>query len=355
MADSTIKVGVIGAGANTRLRHIPGLQAQEDVEVVGVVNRSVESSQRVAAEFGIAKVHEDWVDLLDDDDIEAVCIGTWPYMHSVLTVAALEAEKHVLVEARMAMNSDEAEEMLDASKNAPHLVAQIVPAPHTLEIDQTLNEMIAEGFIGDLINVRLQVANGSNFPNPDLPLHWRHNRDLSGNNIMTMGIWYEALMRWFGPAKTVQAAGQTVVKHRLDADGRRRSTSIPDHVDILCGMECGGTLNMTVTMVSAFARELDLWIHGTDGVIRVESTEFTDPGKPSFRLSGATRGAGELTEIEVDDAKRGAWRVEEEFINAIRGIEPVTHTDFTTGVKYMQFTDAVSQSVTTGELVRLPF
>lgn len=355
MADSTINVGVIGAGANTRLRHIPGLQAQEDVEVVGVVNRSVESSQRVADEFGIGKVYDDWVELLEDEEIEAVCIGTWPYMHSSLTVAALEAEKHVLVEARMAMNSDEAADMLDASMNAPHLIAQIVPAPHTLEIDQTLVEMISEGYIGDLINVRLQVANGSNFPNPDLPLHWRHNRDLSGNNIMTMGIWYEALMRWFGPATTVQASGQTVVKHRLDDDGRRRSTSIPDHVDILCGMECGGTLNMTVSMVSAFARELDLWIHGTDGVIRVESTAFTDPGKPSFRLSGATRGASELAEIEVAEEKRGAWRVEEEFINAIRGLEPVTHTDFTTGVKYMQFTDAVSQSVITGEMIRLPF
>ena len=355
MADSDIKVGVIGAGANTRLKHIPGLQAQDGVEVYGVVNRSRESSQRVAEEFGIPHVYDDWVDLLDDEEVNAVCIGTWPYMHSTLTLAALEEGNHVLVEARMAMNSDEAEDMLQASKDAPHLVAQIVPAPHTLEIDQTVIEMISEGYLGDLVSMRLQVANGSDFPNPDLPLHWRHDRDLSGNNIMTMGIWYEALMRWFGPARTVQALGQTVVKHRLDDDGRRRSTSIPDQLDILCGMECGGSLNMTVTTVSAFARELDLWLHGTDGVIRVESTNFTDPGKPSFRLTGAKRGDSELVEIEVAEEKRGGWRVEEEFVNAIRGLEPVTHTDFTTGVKYMQFTDAVSQSVTTGELVRLPF
>ena len=355
MAESDIKVGLIGAGANTRLKHIPGLQDQEGVEVYGVVNRSMESSERVAKEFGITRVYEDWADLIDDEEVDAICIGTWPYMHSTLSVAGLEAEKHVLVEARMAMNSDEADDMLQASKDAPHLVAQIVPAPHTLEIDKTLIAMIAEGYIGDLVNVRLQVANGSSFPDPDLPLHWRHDRDLSGNNIMTMGIWYEALLRWFGPAKTVQATGQSVVKHRLDADGRRRSTSIPDHVDILCGMECGGSLNMTVTMVSAFARELDLWIHGTDGVIRVESTNFSDPGKPSFRLTGAKRGASEMGEIEVAEENRGGWRVEEEFVNAIRGVEPVTHTDFTTGVKYMQFTDAVARSVVTGELVRLPF
>ena len=350
-----IVVGLIGAGGNTRLKHIPGLREQDGVEIKGLVNRSVESSRRVADEFGIPEIYVDWVELLDDDDIDAVCIGTWPYMHASLTIESLEAEKHVLCEARMAMNSDEALEMLDASKRAPHLIAQIVPAPHTLEIDQTIIGLISEGYIGDLVNVRLQVGTASDFPNPDLPLHWRHNRDLSGNNIMTMGIWYEAMMRWFGPAKTVQALGQTVVRHRLDEDGRRRSISIPDHLDVLMNMDCGGSMNYTVTTVSAHARELDLWIHGTDGAIRVENAAADEPTGAVFKVSGARRGEDGLSQIEVPPENRGAWRVEEEFINAIRGVEPVTHTNFTDGVKYMQFTDAVTESAKTGNLVRLPF
>ncbi len=347
----TITVGLIGAGGNTRLRHIPGLRAQENVVIKGVVNRSLESSQRVADEFEISDVYQDWLELLEDDEIDAVCIGTWPYMHAPLTIASLEHEKHVLVEARMAMNSDEAQDMLDASKGAPHLVAQIVPAPHTLEIDQTMIELISSGYVGDLVSMRLFVGTGSTFPNPDLPLHWRHNRDLSGNNIMTMGIWYEGMMRWVGPAASVQALGNTVVKSRLDDDGRRRSISIPDHLDVLCELACGGSWNFTVTTVSAHARGLDLWIHGTDGVIRVEQTGSTDP---NFRLTGAQRGDDELSEIEVPAENRGGWRVEEEFINAIRGLEEVTHTNFTDGFKYMQFTDAVTQSVQSGEMVRLP-
>ena len=350
-----IVVGLIGAGGNTRLKHIPGLREQDGVEIKGLVNRSVKSSRRVADEFGIPEIYVDWVELLDDDDIDAVCIGTWPYMHASLTIESLEAEKHVLCEARMAMNSDEALEMLDASKRAPHLIAQIVPAPHTLEIDQTIIGLISEGYIGDLVNVRLQVGTASDFPNPDLPLHWRHNRDLSGNNIMTMGIWYEAMMRWFGPAKTVQALGQTVVRHRLDEDGRRRSISIPDHLDVLMNMDCGGSMNYTVTTVSAHARELDLWIHGTDGAIRVENAAADEPTGAIFKVSGARRGEDGLSQIEVPPENRGAWRVEEEFINAIRGVEPVTHTNFTDGVKYMQFTDAVTESVKSGNLVRLPF
>ena len=66
MAQDTIKVGVIGAGGNTTSRHIPGLQAIEGVEIVGVCNRSQESSQRVADQFGIPKTYGNWQDAIAD-------------------------------------------------------------------------------------------------------------------------------------------------------------------------------------------------------------------------------------------------------------------------------------------------
>ncbi len=55
---------------------------------------------------------------------------------------ALEAGKHVLVEARMAMNAREALEMLAASRRSPHLVAQVVPSPFTLAFDQMLTSFM---------------------------------------------------------------------------------------------------------------------------------------------------------------------------------------------------------------------
>src|SRR2546423_12185694 len=98
-----IRVGVIGAGANTRLKHIPGLRTQNSVELVGLANRTEESSRKAAKELDIQKVYADWTELVKDPAIDAVCIGTWPYMHAQMTIAALDAGKHVLCEARMAM------------------------------------------------------------------------------------------------------------------------------------------------------------------------------------------------------------------------------------------------------------
>lgn len=101
MTDRTIRVGFVGAGANTRLHHIPKLRAHPGVELVAVANRTQESGERVAREFGIPRVYDDWRALVRVDDLDAICIGTWPYAHCAITLAALEHGKHVLCEARM--------------------------------------------------------------------------------------------------------------------------------------------------------------------------------------------------------------------------------------------------------------
>jgi hypothetical protein len=121
MNETPLRIGIVGAGENTKLRHIPGLKAIKGVEIVSVCNRSLESGERVAKEFGISEVYKNWQELVRDKDIDAVVIGTWPYMHCPVTVAALEAGKHVMCEARMACNAKEAHRMLDAARICPNL------------------------------------------------------------------------------------------------------------------------------------------------------------------------------------------------------------------------------------------
>jgi predicted dehydrogenase len=350
MSETKIRVGLIGAGGNTRALHIPGFVKQHDVEIVAVANRTRESSQRVAQEFAIPKIHDHWQSLLEDASIDAVCIGTWPYMHAPLTIAALEAGKHVLCEARMAMDHSEARTMLAASLRRPALTAQIVPAPHTLAFDRTIIEMIASGYIGELISIDARIAAARAYPDGSAQQHWRQNRDFSGDNIMSMGIWYEAMMRWVGPARSVMAVGQSVVRHRHDASGRRTPMDIPDHIDVIGVMAQGGQMHLTVSTVLGHAPDLaDVHIFGTDGTIRLRQ-----PVGGALALSAGKRGKGELEPVEIDAGKRGGWRVEEEFVNAIRGKERVTHTDFFTGVKYMEWTTAVSLSLHKNQAVLLP-
>ncbi len=150
MAEETVRVAIVGAGANTRLRHIPGFRAIHGVEIIGLVNRTPDSTARAAQELGIPKQYPDWQALIADDDVDAVMIGTWPNLHSEITCAALAAGKHVLTEARMARNAAEAHAMLEAAQAHPDLVAQIVPSPFGLQHESRMRQLIEDGFIGDL-------------------------------------------------------------------------------------------------------------------------------------------------------------------------------------------------------------
>ena len=348
MATDTLRVGIIGAGANTRLKHIPGLRMQNSVEIVGVANRSEESSSKAAKELDIPKAYGDWTEIVADPNIDAVCIGTWPYTHAQMTIAALDAGKHVLCEARMAMNAREAHAMLAASRRNPSRIAQIVPAPMSLPVDRTIADTIAGGALGDITAIDLRVFTGD-YPNADAPLHWRQDRDLSGNNTMALGIWYEQMMRWVGPAASAFAVGQVVVKHRKDATGARVPITIPDHIDVAGHLQQGGQYRLALSSVAGHApHRTEAWIFGDKGTLA-----FVMPNEGELYLQLGKKG-GAMGALAIDPNKRGGWRVEEEFVNAVRGREAVTHTDFVTGVKYMEWTDAVTQSMRERRDVQLP-
>jgi len=337
-----IRVGIVGAGANTVTQHIPRLQALAGVEVVSVANRSRASAERVAQQVAIPTVYDRWEDLVAAADSDAIVVGTWPYLHARVTLAALAAGKHLLCEARMAMNAAEARQMYDAACANSHLVAQLVPSPYTLAVDATIQRLLAEGYLGELLAI--DIHGGGGFIDHDAPLHWRQNGDLSGLNVLSLGIWYEALLRWVGEASRVVALGRTFVRQRRDSDGLLRAVRVPDHLDIVAEMACGAQARFQFSAVTGHAGAPSATLYGSEGTLR-----FSDG-----RLLGGGRGDAELREITIPDHERGFWRVEEEFIGAIRGTEQLRLTDFATGLKYMQFTEAVAQSMASGSVVVLP-
>lgn len=344
METKRIRIGIVGAGANTRSKHIPGLQAIDGVEIIAVCNRSLESGQKVAAEFGIPRVEQHWRAITDASDIDAVVIGTWPYMHKPVTVAALDNGKHVLCEARMAMNLAEAKAMLDASKRHPELAAQVVPSPFSLHVDSTICRMLGEGDLGSVISIDV-LAHQAGFPDPGKPMHWREDRSLSGLNVLSLGIWYEAIMRWLGPAENVSAVGTTIVDERVDPEsGERRSLDIPDWLTVSGRMRNGAMLHMSLRSAGGLVPRREAVITGVDGTL------VFDGGDLKF----GKRGDDRLQTVEIPPEERSEWRVEEDFIDAIRGGAPVSLTTFQDGWRYMAFTQAVEESRQSGAMEVVP-
>jgi predicted dehydrogenase len=330
-----LRIGVVGAGGNTRGKHIPLLQAIPGVEIVAVANRSRESSERVAQEFGIGRVAADWRDIVAAPDIDAVVIGTWPYLHAEISIAALRAGKHVVTEARMARDFAEAQAMLAESRQHPELVAQIVPAPFSLPFDATVIDWLRSGKLGAVREVHATFTHAG-LANPAAPFSWRQDFSLSGKNTMYLGIFYEMVLRWLErEPESVVADAAIFTKFRRDERGVEREVKIPESVTVLGNYADGARLVMHLSGVETSAPRNEIRVNGSDGAVRADFA--------ANELWFAARGQPEQR-VEIEPAKRGAWRVEEDFVASIRTGAPVRLTDFASGVRYMAFTDAVWES-----------
>jgi predicted dehydrogenase len=228
--------------------------------------------------------------------------------------------------------------MLDASLAKPGLVAQVVPSPITLFADATIRRLIAEGFLGQLLAVESRIR--GDFLDSESPMHWRQNAELSGNNIMAMGIYYEAIVRWVGRATNVMARAKTFTAQRLNESGEPQPVGVPEHLDVVADLKCGAQLHMQQSAVTALLQDDAIYLFGSEGTLRLTSD----------RLFGGRKGDEQLTEIPITAEERGEWQVEEDFVAAIRGEREVTHTTFADGVHYMEFTDAVARSIRSGRL-----
>ena len=347
MVTQRVRVGIVGAGSNTRLRHIPGFRQIPGVDIVGVVNRTAESTARAAAEFNIPKQYPHWQALIEDPAVDAVLVGTWPNLHCEVTCAALDAGKHVLTEARMARNAAEAHRMCEAAHRHPDLVKQIVPSPFGLAQNDYVRELIADGFLGDIREI-VVIGATDVFAHRDAALHWRQDAEISGENVLSMGILHETLLRWAPGPKRVLAQAATFQPTRLAADGKTRMrVTVPDSVQVVTELENGGRGLYHLSGVCRFGPGHQIHLYGSEGTLKLEIS-------PIERLLSGRAGDAQLLEFEIPEDKRGGWRVEAEFIAAIRGQEKVRLTDFATGMKYMEFTHAVAQSVRTGVPVSLP-
>jgi len=353
MAHRILRVGLIGAGANTRLRHLPGLQALPDVEVVAVCNRRPASTVAVAREFNIPHTYERWEDLIADPEIDAVVIGTWPYLHCPITLAALQAGKHVLTEARMSMNAAEAHQMLAAARRHPRLVCQIVPSPYGLKGDTVMRELLREGFIGQLREVHVYSRNGD-LADPAAPLSWRQDAALSGVNMLTLGIVHETLLRWAPPPVRVLAQAHAFTLERIDPEsGVRRPVGTPDSVQVLSVLANGARASYHLSGVTPFGQGAAIQLYGTDGVLYYDLLNDLILG--ASRMHGAEMAPVEsLREIPIPKEKERGWQVEADFVDSIRLGLPVQLTNFETGVSYMEFTEAVARSARSGMTVKLP-
>lgn len=335
----TIGVGFAGLGGIARSRHVPGFRAIDGVEIRAVAASSPASARATAADLGVPRAHADWRTLVSDPAVDLVVVATWPDLHVPVTIAALEAGKHVLCQARLAPDLAGALAVRDAAARHPDLAVMVVPSPFSLWCDATIARLVREGALGRVRSVRMTASGGDTSTDP-----WRRLRRHSGHNTLALGILYEALLRWLPDATGVTAVGTIADPLVRWPDGRTEPADVPDH--LVAVAELPGPILATIDCAATPRPDPDgVTIAGDEAALVVT----WEPRSIVLHRRGA--GAEPVT-IPVGEQRE--WAVEAEIVAAIRDGRPVDRTDVATACRYMAFTDAVVSSIATGRRADVP-
>ncbi|KKO52123.1 Gfo/Idh/MocA family protein [Paenibacillus sp. DMB20] len=147
----TLKIGIIGCGGIANGKHMPSLKKQEQAQMVAFCDIVKERAEQAAAEYGAegAKVYTDFRELLKDNTLDVIHVCTPNDSHAEITVASLEAGKHVMCEKPMAKTVAQAKDMLDAARRTGKKLS--IGYQNRYRDDSLyLKEMCENGELGDI-------------------------------------------------------------------------------------------------------------------------------------------------------------------------------------------------------------
>ncbi|OZT76407.1 Gfo/Idh/MocA family protein [Salinicoccus roseus] len=147
-----INVGIIGCGSIGVKRHIAEYEENENVKLVAFCDPVIERAEAQQKIYGGAS-YKSYKDLLMDSNVDAVSVCTPNYMHAEISIAALEAGKHVLCEKPMGVAMDEMDRMIEAERKSGKQL-MVGHNQRLIKEHQVARDYINEGRLGKIYSFR---------------------------------------------------------------------------------------------------------------------------------------------------------------------------------------------------------
>lgn len=214
-----IKAAIIGCGSIAKFRHIPEYAANENVEIVAVCDIVAERAEAMAAQYG-GKAYTDYKEVMQLEEVDVVSVCLPNNLHAPVSIAALNAGKHVLCEKPMATSAEEAEAMIQAAKDSGKTL-MIAHNQRFVASHQKAKEILDSGKLGKLYSFKTTFGH----PGPegwsiDGKDSWFFNKEQAFIGAMgDLGVHKSDLMRYLlGEFSEVGAFIETNAKENTDVD-----------------------------------------------------------------------------------------------------------------------------------------
>jgi predicted dehydrogenase len=318
--------GILSTAKIAREKVIPAMQAAQYCDIKAIASRDTAQGQAVAGKLNIPVVYGSYEALLNDATIDAVYIPLPNHLHVPWALKALEAGKHVLCEKPIALSSSEAEQLLQAAQQRPHL--KIMEAfmyrfhPQWIQAKQ----WVQEGRVGTLKTIHSFFS----YYNAD-PNNIRNKKELGGGGLMDIGCYCISLARFIFNEEALRVMGRVEYDPVLQTD-----TLTSGMLDF-----ASGTSTFTCsTQLTPYQR---VNIIGTEGRVEIE-IPFNAPPNASTRIWLHTKNGSEEMEFEPVDQYTIQANL---FSQSILNNTPVP-TPLEDAVNNMKTIEAIVESAKTG-------
>ncbi len=265
-SDKPMTVGLIGTGRISDI-YLQNCSHFDAIDIVACGSLNLQESKEKAAKFGIGKVARP-DDIISDPSIDCILNLTIPAAHAEISLAALNAGKHIYSEKPFATTLKDAQSIVDLARKKGLLVGS---APDTFLGGrwQTVRKLIDEGVIGTPIGCNAHVGTHGverHHPNPDF--YYK----AGGGPLLDLGPYYlTAMVFLMGPVRRVSGMANRSFLSRQIENGPRSGEKIAVEVDThsvsIFQFQSGAIGNMTMSF--------DIWdsetprfeIYGTEGTI----------------------------------------------------------------------------------------
>ncbi|WP_199624580.1 Gfo/Idh/MocA family protein [Paenibacillus alkalitolerans] len=278
---SKLHIGIIGAGSISDV-HLDAYAKNQEAVIYAVCDLNEARAEVKAKKYGAEKVYTDYRKLLADPKIDAVSICTWNNSHAEISIAAVEAGKHVLVEKPLCKTVEEAERVQQAVRKSGK-VLQVGFVRRYASNTNVLKRFIDAGDLGEIY-----YAKASCLRRLGNPGGWFSDKERSGGGpLIDLGVHVIDLC-WYlmGKPKVKSVSGNTYrqlgnrsnienLSFYKAADYDASKNSVEDLANALIRFENGASLMVDVSFtLHAKKDEISVKVYGEKGGAEIEPELF---------------------------------------------------------------------------------
>lgn len=266
------RIGIIGCGKITQMRHLPEYAENKDAILAGYYDLNEERAKAVAEKYD-GKVYASWQEMLADSSIDAVSVCSSNNTHAEITIAALQAGKHVLCEKPMATTLEDCEAMVAAAKESSKFL-MIGQNQRLTKAHIRARKMIQDGLIGDIISFR--TIFGHSGPeswsiDPGANTWFFDKKTAVMGAMADLGIHKTDLIHFLTGQTIVETTARLVTQDKKDASGKL--IGVDDNAICIYRLSSGAIGTMTASWTYYGEEDNSTILYGTKGIMKI----YSDP------------------------------------------------------------------------------